>query len=354
MNTQLFSPFTLRELTIRNRIFISPMCQYSCVDGLPGDWHLVHYGSRAIGGSGLVMVEATAVSPEARISLGDSGLWNNKQAEAWAPIAEFIKEQGATPAIQLAHAGRKASTTPPWEGGKPIDPKTGGWPIIGPSSIPFTAGYQTPDPIAPENIEIVIEQFTHSAELALSAGFEIIEIHMAHGYLLHSFLSPLSNRREDQWGGDLSNRMHFPLTIAKKVRTIRPPSQPIFVRISTTDRVEHGWDLAQSVVLAERLKEIGVDLIDCSSGGLVPDAKIPAAPGFQTDSARVIREHTQIATGAVGLITAPAQAEHILQTGQADAVFPGRELLRDPYWPLHAARELGSVIDWPKQYERAR
>lgn len=351
---RLFTPLKLRGLEIRNRIFVSPMCQYSSTDGLANEWHQVHLGSRAVGGAGLVMTEAAGVCPEGRISPQDLGIWNDGQADALRPIAAFLRAHGATPAIQLAHAGRKASTAPPWEGGGPVAHAQGGWTPFGPSPLPFAEGYPMPQALDEAGIEAVVEQFAAAARRALAAGFEVAEVHMAHGYLLHSFLSPLSNRRDDAWGGSLDNRMRLPLAVARVVREAWPQELPVFVRISASDWVEGGWDLAQSVIFAERLKELGIDLVDCSSGGLVPDAKIPAAPGFQTPFAHTVRERTGIATGAVGMITAPEQAEHLLVTGQADAVFLARQLLRDPYWPLHAARTLGAQIEWPQQYERAR
>ncbi|MEJ2479179.1 MAG: NADH:flavin oxidoreductase/NADH oxidase [Acidihalobacter sp.] len=350
----LFTPIKLRGLEIRNRIFVSPMCQYSSNDGLAESWHQVHLGSRAVGGAGLVMTEAAGVCPEGRISPQDLGIWNDTQADALRPIAAFLRAQGATPAIQLAHAGRKASTGRPWEGGGPVVAGQGGWTPLAPSALPFADGHPVPQALDEAGIRTVVEQFASAAERALAAGFEVAEIHMAHGYLLHSFLSPLSNRRDDAWGGSLDDRMRLPLEVARTVRETWPQELPVFVRISASDWVEGGWDLAQSVVFAERLKEIGIDLVDCSSGGLVPDAKIPAAPGFQTPFAHTVRERAGIATGAVGMLTSPQQAEHVLVTGQADAVFLARELLRDPYWPLHAAHALGAEADWPKQYERAR
>lgn len=352
--SQLFAPLKLRSLTLRNRIFVSPMCQYSCRDGMPDDWHLVHLGSRAVGGAALVMVEATAVTPEGRISSADSGLWNDAQAEAFAPIAAFIAAQGAVPGIQLGHAGRKASVQPPWLGGKGVVPTEGGWQPKAPSALPFSPGSPEPRVLNIEDLEQICSQFEAAAQRALRAGFKVVEMHMAHGYLLHQFLSPLSNRRSDDFGGSLENRMRFPLRVARRVRAIWPQDLPVLVRISATDWVEGGWDLIQSVELCRQLKEIGVDLIDCSSGGLVPDALIPAGPGFQAPFAAEIRARVGVATGAVGLITAAVQAEQIIATGQADAVFLARELLRDPYWPIRAARELKVEYSWPLQYERAK
>jgi 2,4-dienoyl-CoA reductase-like NADH-dependent reductase (Old Yellow Enzyme family) len=350
----LFTPLQLRELKFRNRIFVSPMCQYSSDDGMPTDWHLVHLGSRAVGGAGLVMVEATAVSPEGRISSWDSGIWSDAHAEALARIAAFIRQQGAVPAIQLAHAGRKGSTDTPWRGGGPIRPENGGWEPLAPSALPFAPGHNLPRAMSAEDMEEVAEQFRAAALRARDAGFEVVELHMAHGYLLHEFLSPLSNRREDHYGGTLENRVRLPMQIAHSVREAWPQNLPVFTRISATDWVEGGWDLEQSLQLARGLKEAGIDLIDCSSGGLVPDATIPVGPGYQTPFATAVRQQVGVATGAVGLITDPVQAEQIVATGLADAVFLARELLRDPYWPMHAARELGAEFAWPPQYERAK
>jgi 2,4-dienoyl-CoA reductase-like NADH-dependent reductase (Old Yellow Enzyme family) len=352
--SQLFTPLNMGDLTFRNRIFVSPMCQYSSYEGMPNDWHLVHLGSRAVGGAGMVMVEATAVTPEGRISPADSGIWSDAHAEAFQRVTRFISEQGAVPAIQLAHAGRKASTDVPWHGGKPLTQEAGGWPTLAPSAIPFADGYPLPRELSVTELEGVIEAFVAAARRAQDAGFQCIELHMAHGYLMHEFLSPLANQRSDQYGGSLENRMRLPLRIAAAVREVWPPSLPLLVRISATDWAEGGWELDQSSELCRRLKEIGVDMIDCSSGGLVALASIPAGPGFQTPFAERIRREVGIATGAVGLITAPEQAEHILHTGQADAVFLARELLRDPYWPLRAAAALHVDVHWPLQYQRAK
>ncbi len=350
----LFTPLRLRNVEFRNRVFVSPMCQYSSHDGVPTDWHMVHLGSRAIGGAGLVIVEASAVSPDGRITPYDSGIWSDAHARAFSPIVRFVKEQGAVPGIQIAHAGRKASTDRPWTGGGPLKPEAGGWQPVAPSAVPFSPAHDIPRPLSTEDIELVVRQFTDAARHALAAGFEVIEIHMAHGYLLHEFLSPLSNRRQDEYGGSLTNRMRLPLRVAERVRAVWAEHLPVFVRISATDWVDGGWDIAQSIELARHLKEIGVDLIDCSSAGLVPDARIPAGPGFQTPFATAIRREAGIATGAVGLITDPTQAEQIVATGLADAVLMAREFLRDPYWPLRAARQLGVDIPWPPQYERAK
>jgi len=352
--SRLFTPLTLRELTIRNRIFVSPMCQYSSRDGMPSDWHMVHLGSRAVGGAGLVMVEASAITPQGRISPDDSGIWNSEQAEAFRPIARFIREQGAVPAIQLAHAGRKASTDLPWKGSGPLDAKNRGWQTVAPSPLPFAQAHAVPREASAADLETILGQFAMAARRAVDAGFEVVEVHMAHGYLLHEFLSPLSNRRDDEFGGSLENRMRFPLRVAKVVRETWPEHLPVFVRISASDWMEGGWDLDDSVQLARGLKAIGIDLIDCSSGGLVPEAQPPFGPGFQTPFASTIRRAAGLATGAVGFITDPAQAEQIVATGLADAIFLARQMLRDPYWPLHAARSLGVDLPWPVQYERAR
>jgi 2,4-dienoyl-CoA reductase-like NADH-dependent reductase (Old Yellow Enzyme family) len=350
----LFSSIKIREKTFENRIFVSPMCQYSSANGLVGDWHLVHLGTRAVGGAALVMVEATAVSPEGRISPRDSGIWSDEHSEAFKRITAFIKEQGAVPAIQLAHAGRKASTDAPWRGDKPLGEAAGGWEPVAPSAIPFGPGSPLPRSLEPHEIERLVTQFVDAAKRSLSAGFEVLELHMAHGYLLHEFLSPISNQRRDRFGGSLENRVRFPLKVARAARAVWPEHLPLLVRISCTDWVEGGWDLDQSIKFCEMLKGEGVDLIDCSSGAMVPDAVIPAGPGFQVPFAASIRKEVGIATGAVGFITSPAQAEQITATGQADVVLLAREMLRNPYWPLQAAQSLGVEVPWPKQYERAK
>ena len=350
--SSLFSTFSLRGLEFRNRVFVSPMCQYSSRDGLPNDWHMVHLGSRAAGGAGLVCVEATAVSPEGRISPGDTGLWSEEHARAFEPIASFIKSQGARAAIQLAHAGRKASTDVPWRGGKHLSEEQGGWRTLAPSALPF-GDWPAPREMTRDDIETVVLQFADSARHALAAGFEVVELHMAHGYLLHEFLSPLSNRRGDEFGGSPENRARLPLQVAEAVRKVWPDELPLFARISATDWVEGGWDVEQSVQLSRWLHRRGVDLIDCSSGGLVPGARITVAPGYQVEFAERIRREAGVATGAVGLITEPGQAEEIVTSGRADAVFLARAVLRDPYWPLHAAKRLGAAAPWPVQYGRA-
>lgn len=354
MSSLLFSPLKLRELEFSHRVFVSPMCQYSSRDGFPTDWHLVHLGSRAVGGAAMVMVEASAVTPEGRISPDDSGIWTGAHADAFKPIAEFIREHGAVPAIQIAHAGRKASTDAPWRGGGPLGPDQRGWTPWAPSAIPFSAEHPLPKAMSAGDIDSTVQAFIDAARRSLKAGFQVVELHMAHGYLLHEFLSPLSNRREDEYGGDLAHRARLPLQVAHAVREVWPDEWPVFVRISATDWVEGGWDLEQSIQFARWLREAGIDLVDCSSGGLVPGANIPAGPGYQAGFAAAIRREAGIATGAVGMITEPVQAEHIVRSGQADAVLLARELLRDPYWPLRAARELHADVDWPKQYQRAR
>jgi 2,4-dienoyl-CoA reductase-like NADH-dependent reductase (Old Yellow Enzyme family) len=321
---------------------------------MPNDWHFVHLGSRAVGGAGLVMVEATAVSPEGRISPHDSGIWSLEHSRRFRRITEFIKNRGAVPGIQLAHAGRKASTDVPWRGDHPLAESEGGWQPIAPSPIPFDEGYPVPREMGNQGIENVLSQFLAAADLCIAAEFEVLEIHMAHGYLMHEFLSPLSNKRTDEFGGTFENRVRFPLKVAGALRAIWPAHLPLFVRISCTDWVEGGWDLPQSIAFCRELKKIGVDLIDCSSGALVPHAKIPVGPGFQVPLAASIRKEVDIPTGAVGMITQPAQAEQIIATGQADVVFLAREMLRDPYWPLHAAHALGVDVPWPEQYERAK
>ncbi len=354
MPSKLFSLLTLRGLEFRNRIFLSPMCQYSSENGMPNEWHFVHLGSRAVGGVSLVMVEATSVSPEGRISPWDSGIWSDEHAQAFKRLTEFIKEQGARPGIQIAHAGRKASTDVPWRGGGPLAQDVGGWQTMAPSPLAFDEPSPKPTEMTKEDMERVVAQFAAAARRGCEAGFEVVEIHMAHGYLLHQFLSPISNHRRDDYGGTLENRTRFPLRVARAVREMWPPELPLFVRISCTDWVEGGWDLNQAVQFCRWLKEVGADLIDCSSGGLVPYAKIPAAPGYQTPFAAEIRHKVGIATGAVGLITHPVQAEQIVATGQADAVFLAREMLRNPYWPRHAAGILNAEIPWPPQYLRAK
>ncbi|HEY0427920.1 MAG TPA: NADH:flavin oxidoreductase/NADH oxidase [Pyrinomonadaceae bacterium] len=352
--SKLFEKLKLREIEFRNRIWVSPMCQYSSVDGMPTDWHLVHLGTRATGGAGLVIQEATAVSPEGRISPEDAGIWSDAHAEAYRRITDFIKSQGAVAGIQLAHAGRKASTAAPWNGGKKVDETKGGWQTIAPSAVAFAEDYPMPREMAEADFEKVKNDFVAAVKRSLNAGFEVIEIHAAHGYLLHEFLSPLSNKRTDEYGGSFENRIRFPLEIIKAVRESVPQNLPVFVRISATDWTAGGWDLEQSVEFCRALKDTGVDLIDCSTGGNVPHARIPVAPNYQVKFADEIRRKAEIPTAAVGMITEAGQAEEILQNGQADAVEIARQFLRDPYFPFHAAKELGVKIDYvPKQYGRA-
>jgi len=352
--SHLFSPLQLRDTTFKNRIFVSPMCQYSAEGGMPNQWHMVHYGSRAVGGASLVMVEASAVCPAGRITPWCTGLWSEQHVEAFRPITDFIRQQGAVPAIQIAHAGRKASSDAPWRGGNYLPIGAGGWQTVAPSAIPVTPAHGTPHALNHDEIDDAVQMFTDATHRALAAGFEVAEVHCAHGYLLNEFLSPLSNRREDEYGGSLENRCRLPLKIAKAVRDIWPQQWPVFVRISATDWIEGGWDLPQSIQFSRWLKEIGIDLIDCSTGGLIMDAKIPVAPGFQVPFADGIRKEAGIATGAVGMITEALQAEQILASGQADVVLLARELLRDPYWPLRAARDLGVDVPWHDQYVRAK
>ncbi len=349
----LFAPLALRGITLANRIAVSPMCQYSSADGFADDWHLVHLGSRAVGGAGLVMAEATAVTAEGRITAGDLGIWQDAHVPMLARCARFIREQHAVAGIQLAHAGRKASTRLPWEGGRQVLPDAGGWRPVAPSPLPFRPGELTPEALSREGIPVVIEAFAAAARRADAAGFQIVEIHAAHGYLLHEFLSPLSNTRDDDYGGGFENRIRLTLEVTRAVRRAWPDARPVFVRISATDWVEGGWDLPQSVELARRLAAEGVELVDCSSGGLVPGAKIPVAPGYQLEFAERIRREAGVKTGAVGLITEAHQANGIIASGEADLVLLARQLLRDPYWPLRAARALGATVPWPKQYERA-
>jgi len=351
----LFEKLTLRSITLPNRIGLAPMCQYSAVDGLANDWHLVHLGARAAGGAGLVMTEAVAVSPEGRISSGDLGLWDDGQVGPLARVASFLAAQGAVPAIQLAHAGRKASTKRPWEGGGRALPRDGGWePILAPSAVPFDEGWQLPVALDEAGMDGVATSFAAAARRAAAAGFLVAEIHAAHGYLLHQFLSPIANRRSDLFGGTLENRMRFPLRMVEAVRAAWPTDLPLFVRISATDWVEGGFVPDEAVVFAREAKTRGVDLVDCSSGGMHPKAAVPVAPGYQVPFAARIRAEAGIATAAVGLITEPLQADEILVSGQADLVLLGRELLRSPQWPLTASEQLGGGQEGPRQYLRAR
>ncbi|HEX9005971.1 MAG TPA: NADH:flavin oxidoreductase/NADH oxidase [Bacteroidota bacterium] len=347
----LLTPLTIRKVTMRNRIGVSPMCQYCAVDGMADDWHLVNLGSRAVGGAGLVLAEATAVLPEGRISPGDLGLWEDRQAEPLNRIARFITRMGAIPGIQLAHAGRKGSVAPPFRGGVSLrSSEEGGWPVVAPSAVAFGEGYPVPRALSKEEIADVRRGFAAAARRAVGAEFKVIELHAAHGYLLHQFLSPLSNRRTDEYGGNLENRMRLAVEVATEVRQVIPDALPLFVRISATDWVEGGWDLSQSITLAHTLKSVGVDLIDTSSGGLVPGVKIPVAPGYQAPFASEIRKATGLLTAAVGMITEAAQANTILTTCDADLVLLAKKMLWEPYWALHATEELGQEAPWPIQY----
>ena len=351
----LFSPLTLRGVTVRNRIGVSPMCQYSYDDGFANDWQLVHLGSRAAGGAGLIIVEATAVEARGRISPKDLGIWTDAHVEPLARVARFIAQHGATPGIQIAHAGRKASTKVPWEGGGPASDEEGGWAPIGPSPTPFNKGWRLPREMTLDDIAIVRRAFVEAVKRARAAGFTWIEIHAAHGYLLHSFLSPLSNQRTDFYGGSFDNRVRLLLEVARDTRKFWPDAMAVTVRLSCTDWVDGGWTLDDSIELSRRLKGEGVDLIDCSSGGNVPRAEIPVAPGYQVPFAEAIRAQAGIPTAAVGLITQAKQADDIVRNGQADVALLARKILRDPYWPIHAARELGRVdgVPVPPQYARA-
>jgi 2,4-dienoyl-CoA reductase-like NADH-dependent reductase (Old Yellow Enzyme family) len=349
----LLSPLVIRGVSFRNRIVMSPMCQYSSDDGLANDWHLVHLGSRAAGGVGLVMVEATAVSADGRITPKDMGIWGEQHVEPLARIARFVHSQGAIAGIQLAHAGRKASCEPPWLGGARLkSPVDGGWNVVGPSAIAFNEGDPPPVELDEAGMSGVVFAFESAVRRALAAGFRVIEVHAAHGYLLHEFLSPISNRRADQYGGSLENRMRLPLRVCGRVRALVPAELPVFVRISATDWVEGGagWDIEQSVILARHLKDLGIDLIDVSSGALTPKARIPVAKGYQVPFARRIRCEARIMAGAVGLITEAAYASEIITGGDADLVFIARELLREPYWAIKAQSELGEEPSWPIPY----
>jgi 2,4-dienoyl-CoA reductase-like NADH-dependent reductase (Old Yellow Enzyme family) len=357
-DSTLFSPLKLAGITFPNRIAVSPMCEYSSEDGFASDWHLVHLGSRAVGGAGLVFTEAAAVTPEGRITPQDLGFWKDEHIPGLKRIVDFLHSQGARAGIQLAHAGRKASMSRPWDGEERVKPLAeGGWKeVFAPSAVPFSEKYAQPAALDAVGIKRLVAAFQQAATRALEAGFDVIEVHSAHGYLLHEFLSPLSNHRTDNYGGSLENRARLLIEVADAVREVWPLDQPLFVRISATDWApagSKGWDLEQSVALARLLKPKGVDLIDVSSGGLIPGVTIPAGPGYQTRFAEEIRQQVEIATGTVGMITDAGQAEHVLRTGQADLVFLAREFLRDPYWPLHAAQHLHDSTPWPPQYLRA-
>lgn len=353
--SQLFTPITLRDVTVRNRVWVSPMCQYSAVDGVPHDWHLVHLGSFARGGAGLVFTEASAVVPEGRISPADTGIWNEQQQQVWTRIVDFLHGQGATAGIQLAHAGRKASAQAPWAGRGPVGDQDGGWTPVGPSASAYP-GLRDPEPLDAEGIARVVTAFGDAAERSLAAGFDVLEIHAAHGYLLHEFLSPLSNQREDEYGGSFENRVRLSLDVVREVRRRVPAGVPLMVRISATDWLDDGWSADESVRLAALLRDEGVDLVDVSTGGNAP-AEIPLEPGYQVSFARRVREEAGIPSGAVGLITEAKQAEEVIAGGSADVVLLARALLRDPHWALRAAHELGvevgAGVEWPQQYLRA-
>jgi 2,4-dienoyl-CoA reductase-like NADH-dependent reductase (Old Yellow Enzyme family) len=351
----LFSQLPLREVVLRNRIAVSPMCQYSARDGAAGDWHLVHLGGFAVGGAGLVCTEATAVEPRGRISPADLGLWSDAQVEPLARIVRFVEEQGAGACLQLAHAGRKASVRAPWDqGGAPLAPADGGWQPAGPSPVPFADGYPAPEPLSEAGIAGVVEAFAAAARRARAAGFRVVEVHSAHGYLLHQFLSPLSNRRQDRWGGSFENRTRLAREVVAAVRREWPERLPLLLRLSCTDWAPGGWDPDQTVELARMLGPLGVDLIDCSSGGLVATAKVPVGPGYQAGFAERVRREAGMATGAVGMITTPEQADHVIRSGQADIVLLAREMLRDPHFALRASAALRAEHAWPRQYLRAR
>lgn len=351
----LFAPLTLRGLTLRNRIGVSPMCQYSSTDGMANDWHLVHLGGFATGGAGLVFCEAAAVVPEGRISPQDLGIWNDDQVPMLRRITDFMRDHGAVPGIQLAHAGRKASTRRPWEGGGAVSIDAGGWEnVMAPSDVAFSDTYPQPHALSHDGIAAVVEGFRDGARRSVAAGFQVAEIHAAHGYLAHSFMSPLSNRRTDEYGGSFENRIRLTLEISQAVREVWPDEWPVFVRISSTDWIDGGWTLDESVRLAIALKAIDIDVIDCSSGGLAPQQRIDVGPGYQVPFARRVKQDAGVATAAVGLITSPEQAETIVRDGDADVVLLAREMLRNPRWPLHAAHVLRADGAWPKQYERAK
>jgi 2,4-dienoyl-CoA reductase-like NADH-dependent reductase (Old Yellow Enzyme family) len=350
----LFAPLQIRDVHLRNRILVSPMCQYSSVAGHADDWHLVHLGSRAVGGAAAVFTEATAILPEGRISPDDLGIWSDAHIDMLARIFRFVEAHGAVPGMQLAHAGRKASTSAPWKGGGPIEESAGGWrPIFAPSAIPFASGHPTPRALDKEGLQRVSRGFVDATGRALTAGAKIVEIHAAHGYLLNEFLSPLSNHRDDEYGGTFENRTRLVREVVGAVRSVWPQRYPLFIRVSATDWVEGGWTLEDTVALARQLKPLGVDVVDCSSGGVVPNAAIPVGPGFQVPLAQQVRLQAGILTGAVGMITQPEQADQIIRTGQADMVLLAREMLRQPYWPLHAAVRCGQEVAAPVQYQRA-
>ena len=350
----LFSPIQIGDLHIKNRLTVSPMCMYSSEDGFSNNWHLVHLGSRAVGGAGLILTEAASISPEGRITPRDMGIWKDEHIEGLAEIVDFVEAQGTQIGIQLAHAGRKASCAPPWEGGNRVQPENGGWETVAPSAVHFKENDPSPIELYKKGINKVISDFKEAAERSYKAGFKVVEIHAAHGYLLHEFLSPLSNKRTDEYGGSFENRSRLVLEVTKEIRKVWPKELPLFVRISATDWADGGWNIEESVKLSKLLKEEGVDLIDCSSGGLIPDAVIPAEKGYQVGFAERIKREANILTGAVGLIVEPQQAEEILENKKADLILMAREFLRTPYFPLEAAKELRMDLEWPNQYKRAK
>ncbi len=350
----LFTPLRLRDIAFKNRVGVSPMCQYSAKDGHPGTWHLVHLGSRAVGGAALVMTEASAVQEVGRISPADAGIYLDAHVDSWRPIVQFLKEQGAVPGMQLAHAGRKASTGVPWlNGGGPLSHEQGGWTSVSSTGVPFDVGHPVPRALTSAGLDQIVADFQQATRRAVAAGSQFVEIHAAHGYLLHQFYSPLSNDRKDDYGGSFENRIRLLLRVTQAIRETLPQTLPLLVRISATDWKEGGWNLQQSIELCRRLKGLGVDLVDVSSGGILPGIRIPAGPGYQVEFAEAIRRQAGVATAAVGMITDPAQAQSIVATGQADMVFLAREMLRDPYWPRRAAAALRIKIKPPVQYEKA-
>lgn len=351
---KLFEPLQIKSIKLKNRIVVSPMCEYSSIDGFSNDWHLVHLGSRAVGGAALIITEAAAVSPEGRISPDDLGIWKDEHIEGLKRITSFIESQASVAGIQLAHAGRKASHNCPWKGGKIISVEEGGWQTVAPDSIPFRPEERIPLALNIPAIKKVIADFKDAAKRAVKAGFKVIEIHAAHGYLLHSFLSPLSNQRQDEYGGSFENRIRIVLEVVDAIKSVWPEDLPLFIRISASDWTEGGWTLEESIQLTKILKNKGVNLVDCSSGGNIPNAKITVGPGYQVHFAEAIKKETGMLTGAVGIITTPEQAEEIVASGKADVVIMARQLLRDPYFPLHAAKTLGVDLPWPLQYERAK
>lgn len=354
--TTIFSPITIRNLEISNRIWMSPMCQYSCEgqDGVPTDWHKIHLGTRAVGGCGLIMAEATAVSPEGRITPWCTGIWNEQQRDKWSEVVSFIESQGATPALQLAHAGRKGSSQRPWAGSGTVDQNSGGWQTVSASDLAFDK-YQPPRALETEEVYELIQKFVDAASRAVDAGFKLIEVHAAHGYLIHQFLSPISNKRSDEFGGSLENRSRLLTEIIEKIR-LKFPKLPLLVRFSATDYADGGWDLDQTIEVARRCRELGADLFDISSGGLITGVKIPTGPSYQAHFAEEVKNSLgeQDVVSAVGQITEPNQANELVSSGRVDCVMLGRQLLRDPYWPMMAAAELGIEVDWPNQYLRAK